>query len=279
MRISSELDEIAAAIHLLYADVPIDDGGIADFHVCLDPTSALRRWWRPKVRFVFDDHAPFLPYPRHMAVAVLEWGLNWCIHSFAFQYLVFHAAVIEKDGRAAVMPGLPGAGKSTLAAALVNRGWRLISDEFAVIRHDDGRLMPLARPVSLKNRSIEVIGAFAPDAVIGPVSAETHKGNVAHMRPPADSVRRMDEPALPAWVIFPRYEAGAATRLAPVTRARAFFLIADHSFNYYVHGELGFDLIGRMMDRCDCYDFVYSSLDEAIAVFDDLPIPVAGRAT
>ena len=95
----------------------------------------------------------------------------------------------------------------------------------------------------------------------------------------ADSVRRMDEPALPAWVIFPRYEADAGTRLAPLTRARAFFLIADHSFNYYIHGEQGFDLIGQMMDRCDCYDFVYSSLDEAIAAFDALPASATGRAT
>ena len=49
-------------------------------------------------------------------------------------FLLVHAAVLERDGRAVVMPGPSGVGKSTLCAALVARGWRLLSDEVAMIR-------------------------------------------------------------------------------------------------------------------------------------------------
>jgi predicted ATPase len=33
--------------------------------------------------------------------------------------------VVERDGHALILPAMPGSGKSTLTAALVQRGWRL----------------------------------------------------------------------------------------------------------------------------------------------------------
>jgi hypothetical protein len=70
--------------------------------------------------------------------------------------------------------------------------------------------------------------------------------------------------------VFPRYEAGAATSLAPVAKAQLFTRVADNAFNYTVLGETGFDTLGRLVDACAGSDFRYSSLDEAIAVFDSL---------
>ena len=70
-----------------------------------------------------------------------------------------HAAVFERDSSAVVLPGPSGVGKSTLCAALVARGWRLLSDEVAMIRPQDGLLQPYPRPISLKNESIEMIAA------------------------------------------------------------------------------------------------------------------------
>ncbi|MFQ5783568.1 MAG: HprK-related kinase A [Alphaproteobacteria bacterium] len=266
--LAAPLGELAAPLHCLYADFPCDDGGIADFHLRIAPTSWLRRRWRPSVRFLVDGQARFLPAPRRMALAMFEWGLNSCIFRNANQFLIFHAAVAERDGLAVVMAGEPGAGKSTLCAALVNRGWRLLSDEFALVRPQDGRLLPIARPVSLKNESIGIIRAFAPDATIGPECSDTHKGAVAHMKPPTDSVNRADDPATPAWILFPRYRAGAETRLEPVSRARAFFRIADQSFNYHILGAAGFESVSRLIETCSCHDLAYASLDQAVALLN-----------
>lgn len=81
----------------------------------------------------------------------LEWAMNWCISTQANFYLLLHSAVIERNGFAAIMPAPPGSGKSTLCAALINRGWRLLSDELALISLHDQNIYPLARPVGLKN--------------------------------------------------------------------------------------------------------------------------------
>jgi hypothetical protein len=43
---------------------------------------------------------------------MFEWGLNWCIASHAHSFLVIHATVVERGGRAMVLPAPPGSGKA-----------------------------------------------------------------------------------------------------------------------------------------------------------------------
>jgi HprK-related kinase A len=128
-RIHSPMPQVADGLLRLYADFPLDAGEFRDFHVRVGPPPGLRRWLRPQINFWYDGHSPFKPLPADHAFALLEWGLNWCVAGHAHHYLMLHAAVLEKNGRAVVLPGDPGAGKSTLTAALMLSGWRLLSDE------------------------------------------------------------------------------------------------------------------------------------------------------
>jgi HprK-related kinase A len=269
-QIQSPMLQVAEELHRLYAEFSLDSGDFRDFHVRIGPPTGLRRWLRPQINFWYDGHSPFKPLPANHAFALLEWGLNWCVAGHAHHYLMLHAAVLEKNGRAVVLPGDPGAGKSTLTAALMLSGWRLLSDEITLIDRDDGQLVGLARPVSLKNASIDVIRHAFPDAVIGSPAYDTHKGTVAHVKPSADSVERVNEKARPAWVIFPRWKQGSAACLSPHSRADAMLHTANHAFNYSLLGGLGFELNAALMDACTCYDFEYSNLDDALQVFSEL---------
>ena len=130
--------------------------------------------------------------------------------------------------------------------------------------------MPLARPVNLKNQSIEIIRAFSPDAILGEPAHDTHKGTVSHLRAPASSVARLLEKGRPAHIVFPRWKSGATARLAAHSKADAFMHAANHSFNYSLLGRLGFDLNAGLIDACDCWDFEYSQLPDALRVFEDL---------
>lgn len=269
-RIQSPMPQVAEGLLRLYAEFPLDAGEFRDFHVRVGPPSGLRRWLRPQINFWYDDHSPFKPLPANHAFALLEWGLNWCVAGHAHHYLMLHAAVLEKNGRAVVLPGDPGAGKSTLTAALMLSGWRLLSDEITLVDRDDGLLVGLARPVSLKNASIDIIQRAFPDAVIGAPAYDTHKGTVAHLRPSADSVARVGEKTRPAWVVFPRWREGSTARLSPHSRADALLHTASHAFNYSLLGGLGFELNAALMDACTCHDFEYSDLDDALRVFAEL---------
>jgi HprK-related kinase A len=272
--IGSAIPAVADGIALLYADYPLlEPGTFADFHVGFARSGGLRRWFRPQVNFDYDGTTPFEPLPAGHAFPLFEWSMNYCVSTRAHGYLLLHAAVIERNGVAAILPAPPGSGKSTLCAALVSRGWRLLSDELTLVRLDTGEIEPLPRPVSLKNASIGLMRAYAPQAVFSRPVSDTAKGTVAHMKAPADSVRRAAERARPAWIIFPRYAAGAAPQLVPMAPARAFMQVAENAFNYSLLAAAGFEALSRLVDASACYQFTYSVLDDAIDVFDRLTPP------
>jgi HprK-related kinase A len=267
----SPIGHVADGIALLYADYPLlSDPEFADFYVNMGQAGGLRRLVGRQVRFDHDGHAPFKPLPQDQAFPMFEWAMNWCVSSRAHDYLIIHAAVVERNGCAAILPAPPGSGKSTLCAALVHRGWRLLSDELTLVRISDGRIVPLPRPVSLKNASIDVIRNYLPQAVFSRAVADTNKGTVAHVKAPVDSVARAAETARAAWIIFPQYEAGAAPMLEPIAQGRAFMQVAENCFNYSLLARDGFDALGRLIDGSRSYHFRYSQLDDAMAVFEGL---------
>jgi HprK-related kinase A len=152
----------------------------------------------------------------------------------------------------------------------VNRGWRLLSDELTLIDTSDGMTIPLARPVSLKNESIDVIRDFIPDAVIGPVARDTVKGTVAHLKPPSDSVNRVEERARPRWIVFPKFERGTEASLVEYPKSSGLIRLADHAFNYSQYGVEGFETMVQLVESCDCFEFTYSRLEDAIQTFESL---------
>jgi HprK-related kinase A len=270
-RICASMASVSSGLRLLYADhVLAEVGEFVDFTVKLESGSGLRRWVRPQVSFCFNGGHPLVPLPIAQAFPLLEWSMNWCISTQVNHFLLLHAAVIERDGCAVIMPAPPGSGKSTLCAGLVNRGWRLLSDELALISLSDHLLSPLARPISLKNESIDVLRRFAPDAVFNLSTPGTSKGTVTHMKVPTEHLARMHERAKARWLIFPKYVAQAPTELKPRSRANSMLELARNSFNYMVLGLSGFETLGDVLDDCDCYDFRYSQLDDAVAAFDAL---------
>jgi len=269
--LQTSVSSVVEGIGLLYADYPLlENNEFADFHIRVTRPFGLRRWLKPQVKFLYDGISLFKPLPLDQAFPMFEWGLNWCVSSRANRYLIIHAAVVEKDGNAAILPAPPGSGKSTLCAALVCQGWRLLSDELALIRTIDGRLIPLPRPISLKNGSIDIIRRYAPRAILSRAVNDTTKGTVAHLKVPVDSITRAAEDARPAWVIFPKYEVGAVPQLESIPRARSFMRVAENAFNYSLLGASGFDTLARVIDMSLSYQFTYSKLDDAVDIFSKL---------
>jgi HprK-related kinase A len=279
-RLHTRVETIVEGIRILYGEFPlVDSPEFADFHVSLVQQRNWRQCFRPLVAVSVDGEFLSTPLPVDQALAVFEGCLNWCIYTTAHQYLIIHAAAVEREGRAAILPAPPGAGKSTLCAALVNRGWRLLSDELTLVALETNTIVPLARPISLKNESIDIIRTFAPQAVFGPISPNTIKGTIAHMRAPAESVARVAEVCTPTWLVMPRYRPGVVTTVQSVPKGQAFMLIAGSSVNYMMHGFKGFTLLTQLVDAVDCYEFEYGDLHEAVSWFDKLTTGMAHAHT
>ena len=264
VRVRSDLVGVREYLDRLYADFPVAVGEGGHFDIAVVATGGLRRWIRPQVNLIVNGEQPFLPLPGNLAGALFEWSLNWCVGNQAHKWVAVHAAVVERNGRTLILSGESGAGKSTLCSALALRGWRLFSDEFALIDPDSGRLTPLPRPISLKNASIEIIKTRGPDEVFGPEGVDIEAARFVHMKPPAESVRRAREEAGPGWVVLPRWVAGRPTALEPLPKAHALLRLTDQSFNYNYLGAKGYECVADLVRRSDCYTLEYSDLDDVL---------------
>ena len=267
--ISIRVPELDAPFRRLYADFPrVKADAPIDFYVSLDPYRSLRRPWRRQAVFSCDGIARFGPFPRREAMPYLEWGLNSCVARWSPYHLMLHAGTVTHAGRGMILAGASGSGKSTLSAALMQRGGQLLSDEFALIRLSDGQLDPLVRPVCVKNEMIPRMKTAFSEAVFGPSSPGERKGIVAHMKPVADMVARMDEPVLPTRLIFVQYEPGREEELASIGKAEAMKRAVAHCFNYKRLGQQGFDLLADTIDRCACHVLTFGDAFDAAQLLE-----------
>ncbi|GAB6039433.1 hypothetical protein [Endothiovibrio diazotrophicus] len=70
---------------------------------------------------------------------------------------ILHASCVEIDGRAVALAGPSGMGKSTLAAALMARGHRVLSDDLCLIDLDGPVAIPTFRRLKLWRDSSEAL--------------------------------------------------------------------------------------------------------------------------
>jgi HprK-related kinase A len=268
--ISVRAGELIDPLFELYRDYKvIERDEVYSFHVKLEEKRSFPRLYRRLVRFSVDGQVPHEDANAEQALAVLEWGINLVIALRSHSFLMLHSAVVEKDGNAVVLPAAPGFGKTTLCAALCHSGWRLLSDEFGLLRPGTTEFIPVPRPMALKNESIDVIREFAPGAIIGPEIPNTRKGRVAHVKPPTASVERSRELAPLSHIVFPRWQYGSSTTFSKIPKAEAFMLLATNAFNYEVLGESGFLSVARLIEQAPCYQLEYSDLMNAVPALSD----------
>ncbi len=87
-----------------------------------------------------------------LALDVLESELQLSVARLARPEVFVHAGVVAVAGRAILLPGTSGAGKTTLVRALVDAGATYYSDEYAVL-DAEGRVHPYPRRPSVRVRS------------------------------------------------------------------------------------------------------------------------------
>ena len=136
------------------------------------------------------------------AVAWLRADIDEVVACQATAAMFVHAGVVGWRGRAILIPGRSGTGKTSLVAALVDKGAVYYSDDYAPI-DADGCVHPYARAPSVR-------GDPSPTRVIEP------------------SVRVQARPPLPvALVVATSFQAGAAWQPAVVDGAAAMLRILD----------------------------------------------------
>ncbi|MDG3088301.1 HprK-related kinase A [Vibrio hannami] len=230
-----------------------------DYYVSVEHGPFYRRLFKPQVKFRFSGMVPFKPLPLDQAHAMLEWGMNWVISTNANQYLIIHAASLEKDGKGIIITAASGSGKSTLCAYLVSRGWRLLSDELALISPEKLTMYGLGRPINLKNQSIDLMSRYFKPADFSEVAKDTHKGTISLLRAPEESVENSHIPVEPAHIVFVNYNASEECYVEPVDKCSALAEIVKNSFNFNLLSKSGFACARKLVEKTSAVYIEYNN--------------------
>ena len=76
-----------------------------------------------------------------------------------------HASTVAIDGRAVLITGPSGSGKSDLALRLIDRGFSLVSDDQTIVRRDGDRLLASAPPTIAGKLEVRGIGIIDMETV------------------------------------------------------------------------------------------------------------------
>lgn len=125
-----------------------------------------------------------------------------------------HASCVAIDGRGVLIEGPSGSGKSDLTLRLIDRGARLVSDDYTVLIRDRGAL--LAKPPATIAGRIEVRGLGIIDMSYDegvPVALIVALADAVERMPPERVERRIAGVKLPEIAIVAR-EASAPIKVA-----------------------------------------------------------------
>ena len=74
-----------------------------------------------------------------------------------------HASTVAIDGRAVLISGPSGSGKSDLALRLLDRGFTLVSDDQTILKKDGNRLLAMAPPTIAGKLEVRGLGIVDVD--------------------------------------------------------------------------------------------------------------------
>jgi len=267
--IKTELPQVIQNLSTIYGSkfraLSID---VADYELSLQKSSGLRSFIRPQARFFCDQQEPFKPLSFQKAYAFLEWGMNWTVAGNEVQHVIIHSAVLAKGNKAILFPAPPGSGKSTLTAYLAHNGWRLLSDEMALIIPHTKTVVPFVRPICLKNQSIEIARSLFPDGKFSDIAKDTHKGDVIHLSPPELSWANNKNNAELVAVVFPNYRANQALQIYQLDKTQAFMQLVENAFNYSVLREVAFNTLTQVIEGVKTFEIFHNDLSEVADFLD-----------
>jgi hypothetical protein len=174
--------------------------------------------------------------------------------------LLFHGAGLAWRGQGVLLPGGIGAGKSTLTAWLLGRGFDYLTDELVFVPDGSSSMQTFPRPLNLKRPSRTVLSGqidFMKQAAQILSSTTTDLVPAPLFNPNS----KYSEPSLKL-VIFPKYQAEQEFLLQPLSKAQAGLELMQCLVNARNLSDHGFLETTRVARVVPAYKLSYDSFDQ-----------------
>lgn len=178
---------------------------------------------------------------------------------------VYHAAAVSYRGRGILMPGMSGAGKTTLSAWLAGKGWDYLSDEIACVERGSMKMEAFYRSLHLRTPIAAPLRQLIPAACAGP-GPGNGRGiyrSAQGLILPIDHVHPANRYHLPRvrLIVFPRYLPGAGGECPRLSPARACSRLMACAVNVRNLPDHGLDAVAELARRVPAYALIYDRLD------------------
>ena len=184
----------------------------------------------------------------------------------ASEALGLHAGGVVRHGIGVALPAHMESGKSTLTAGLVRSGFDYLSDEAVLLDWETHRVIPFPKPISLDPGSWHLFPELEPQAPLPPGYKD------AQWHVPASAIRpdSVAGPCRIRYFVFPRYAAGATTRLTPLRRAEATIELAKNTFRFNERPRHSLDALAAEVGDAECFQLDIGDLETAVALVSEL---------
>lgn len=199
--------------------------------------------------------------PRQAAPALKAWLLEDLLHD-SDDFTALHAACLVHDGKALLLLGSPGAGKSTLAARLDSAGFGFGGDDLCFLGHD-GRVRGVPFALTAKPGAWPLLQPVRPDLPDLPVHLRLDGKLVRYLPPLAPGI---DRPMPIGWTILLRRDDDSMTALVERDTAAALTDLLGEAFSGRNRTRLAdLHMVLGALGAARSFELRYSSLDEAAA--------------
>jgi hypothetical protein len=196
--------------------------------------------------------------------------LFWHINSETFRttgnFLLIHAGSVSTPaGEGVLLPADPGSGKTTLTAALVQAGFRYLSDEAGAIDPVTGRVYPYPKALSFKKGRSEVFADLRRKYDGSRLLQKQWHLRAEDIRPEAQG-----GPCQVKFVIAPRYQEGATLAMTPMSPAECAVELARCALNLPVYKARALPLLAGVARGARAYRLVSGNITEAVRAVGEL---------
>src|SRR5262245_25026838 len=179
--------------------------------------------------------------------------------------VALHSGAVAHNGKAALIAGPTGAGKSSLVAWLIGNGFDYLSDEIALLFAGETTILGLPRALVLKPGAADKILALPSFEGARSVPGGQH----IMLRPP--SVQPSQVRKHPCrLIVFPRYEAGSELRVESISPAQAALRLVGTNLNARNLADGGFRGITSLARQVPGVTLRYGGFDQLQGTADVL---------
>ncbi|MBN1177926.1 MAG: hypothetical protein JXD18_01860 [Anaerolineae bacterium] len=174
--------------------------------------------------------------------------------------LLFHAGGVSWQGQGIILPGTMGAGKTTLTAWLLTRGFDYLTDEMVYVPDGASHVSGIARPLNVKSTARSALRQHV-DYASRPDHVYTAAGSDLISPALFRSDRTVLTPPL-TLIIFPRYQARGGLTLAPLSKAQTGLALMECLVNARNLPNYGMIEIARLAKAAPAYTLTYGGFGQ-----------------